>query len=349
MTLRNVLTRFALAWALSSPAQPLHAEVVFDWVAIGEVGNACDPQPAQAICPGAVAYDYAIARFEVTNAQYAEFLNAVDPTGANLLALYDPFMGIDAAGGGIDLVSGNPAGAKYVVKTSGGFGGTGFASKPVTYIAFYDAIRFVNWLENGQGSADTESGSYTLLGGTPIPSNDTSVARNPGATIVLPDDDEWYKAAYSDPVSSGYFDDPTGTGTTTTCGPPSAFPNQANCAGPSVDGTTDVGSYPGSPSPYGTFDQGGNVYEWNETLVFEFARGIRGGAYGAPVALLAASSFDPSWPGNSPPVGGFRVASLAAAPPVPTSSNRLAPVLLVVGLLIAGVAWLRRRARVRRA
>ena len=29
---------------------------------------------------------------------------------------------------------------------------------------------------------------------------------------------------------------------------------------------TSVGSYPGSASPYGTFDQGGNVFEWNEAI-----------------------------------------------------------------------------------
>ena len=29
--------------------------------------------------------------------------------------------------------------------------------------------------------------------------------------------------------------------------------------------TTEVGEFENSASPYGTFDQGGNVWEWNET------------------------------------------------------------------------------------
>ena len=41
---------------------------------------------------------------------------------------------------------------------------------PVVLVSFYDSIRFANWLHNGQGSGDTETG-YTLLGGTATPSN----------------------------------------------------------------------------------------------------------------------------------------------------------------------------------
>ena len=38
---------------------------------------------------------------------------------------------------------------------------------PVNYVDFYDALRFANWMNNGQGNGDTETGAYTLLGGTP--------------------------------------------------------------------------------------------------------------------------------------------------------------------------------------
>jgi formylglycine-generating enzyme required for sulfatase activity len=37
---------------------------------------------------------------------------------------------------------------------------------PVHFVSFYDALRFANWLTNGQGGGDTETGAYTLLGGT---------------------------------------------------------------------------------------------------------------------------------------------------------------------------------------
>ena len=59
-----------------------------------------------------------------------------------------------------------------------------------------------------------------------------------------------------------------------TCAAPSATPNTANCE-VAVGGPTDVGAYTLSASPYGTFDQGGNVSEWNETGLGS-TLGIRG-------------------------------------------------------------------------
>jgi hypothetical protein len=55
--------------------------------------------------------------------------------------------------------------------------------------------------------------AYTLLGGTPIPSNANSITRNGGARWFLPSEDEWYKAAYhkNDGVTGNYWDYPTST------------------------------------------------------------------------------------------------------------------------------------------
>ncbi len=69
-----------------------------DWVTVTGPGNACDTQ-AQG-CFGSVAYVYRISETEVTNAQYAEFLNAVAATDTN--ALYHTNMGLIAGLGGID-------------------------------------------------------------------------------------------------------------------------------------------------------------------------------------------------------------------------------------------------------
>jgi hypothetical protein len=63
-----------LILAISGPAQA----VTIDWVTVGDPGNACDIQSQG--CFGAVAYTYQIGKYEVTNAQYAEFLNAVADT-----------------------------------------------------------------------------------------------------------------------------------------------------------------------------------------------------------------------------------------------------------------------------
>ena len=42
----------------------------------------------------------------------------------------------------------------------------GFGPNPVRYVSFFDTMRFVNWLENGQTrGAGTESGVYTIADG----------------------------------------------------------------------------------------------------------------------------------------------------------------------------------------
>ena len=47
---------------------------------------------------------------------------------------------------------------------------------------------------NGQGAGSTESGAYTLSGNTGI------ITKNVSATVWLPSEDEWCKAAYYDPT-----------------------------------------------------------------------------------------------------------------------------------------------------
>ena len=55
-------------------AHSADAVVHIDWVTIGDPGNPLD----QITNRGSVAYTYLISRTEVTNAQYTEFLNAVE-------------------------------------------------------------------------------------------------------------------------------------------------------------------------------------------------------------------------------------------------------------------------------
>jgi sulfatase modifying factor 1 len=63
--------------------------VTMDWTPIGNPGNACDVQFQG--CFGAVSYRYSIGTYEVTNAQYAEFLNA--KAGSDPFGLFNPGMG----------------------------------------------------------------------------------------------------------------------------------------------------------------------------------------------------------------------------------------------------------------
>ena len=159
--------------------------------------------------PRSGGYNYRIGTYDVTASQYVEFLNAKDSSGSNPLGLYNSNMS-NVAVGGINFTAGNANGSKYSVISGRG-------NHPVNYVTWYDAFRFANWLNNGQGSGDTESGAYTLLGGTPTPSNGLSITRNAGATVFLPSEDEWYKAAYYDPGSSSYFDYPTSSNTQPNC------------------------------------------------------------------------------------------------------------------------------------
>jgi formylglycine-generating enzyme required for sulfatase activity len=269
------------------------AAVTIDWVSVGGPGNAADTTGY-----GAVATAYLISKHEVTNAQYAEFLNA--KSAADPLGLYNTAMGFGL--GGITR-SGSSGSYRY---------GTiaGREDRPVNYVSFYDSLRFFNWLNNGQGTGDTETGAYTLLGGMAIPSNGLTVTRNAGASIFLTSEDEWYKAAYYDVVSTSYFDYPTGSNTPTTCTIPGATANTANCAG-AVGDLTEVGSYTGSASPNGTFDQGGNDWEWNESILdTRSLRGLRGGSYLGNPTLPGASIRSRGDPSAESIGVGFRVASI---------------------------------------
>jgi hypothetical protein len=241
--------------------------VTIDWTPIENPGNACNPYPWG--CFGAVRYEYSIGTYEVTNAQYAEFLNA--KAASDPLRLYNTYMANPLFWGGIAR-SGSDGSYSYAPLA-------GRENMPVTNVSFYNALRFANWMNNGQGSGDTETGAYTFLGPytticnygcTAVPSNGTTVTRNAGARIFVTTKDEWYKAAYYSPAGVYLdfpFDSPVGSNPETICSTPAATPSRANCGG-AVRDFTVVGSYTGSPSPYGTFDQGGNAWEWTDGYNF---------------------------------------------------------------------------------
>ena len=70
----------------------LGAPPTIEMVPVGNAGN-----PADTSTYGAVSYPYSIGKYEVTNAQYAQFLNAVAVTDPN--ALYNTSMGSNVRGG----------------------------------------------------------------------------------------------------------------------------------------------------------------------------------------------------------------------------------------------------------
>ena len=72
----------------------VRGEILFDWATVGDAGNAPSTNAPGAVGSGgegSVDYEYRISKHEVTNEQYAEFLDAValeDPH-----ALFHPDMG----------------------------------------------------------------------------------------------------------------------------------------------------------------------------------------------------------------------------------------------------------------
>jgi formylglycine-generating enzyme required for sulfatase activity len=300
------------AFAMAGGVVSAYAQITIETVTVGNIGNAADTTGY-----GAVGYEYQIGKYEVTNAQYAAFLNAVAAT--DTFSLYNSNMGSNAAGG----ITRTGSSGSYTYATK-----SGFETKPVNYVSFWDAARFANWLNNGQGSAGTETGSYTL-GSVTNPVN-TSVTRNEGANWVVTSENEWVKAAYYDPNKGGpgvggYWLYPTQSASITT-----ADANYAN----SIGNVTNVGTYGSDASFYGTFDQGGNVWEWNESIS-STSRGLRGGSW-SNSELNLQSSNRLALDATNEGLLGFRVASLA---PIPEPSTYGA----AMGVMALGVVMMRRR------
>jgi formylglycine-generating enzyme len=261
-----------------SESRPVLRAVTIEWVDVGNPGNRADTaiMHDDTTGYGSVAYKYRISKYDVTNDQYVQLLNAKDPKGANALGLYNKRMG-NATFGGIKYNAGDADGGKYNVVPGRG-------NYPVTFITWNNAIRFANWLNNGQGDGDTESGAYTLVGGTPKPSNGDRITRNPGAKVFLPNENEWYKAAYYNSATGLYFKYGTSSDTAPTACPPRGAKNSANYRPSPRDPSgklTEVGAYAETTSPCGAFDMSGNVLQWNETLTMGGAytgRCVRGGS-----------------------------------------------------------------------
>lgn len=173
-------------------------DVGVEFFTIGSPGNDNNPKadPKTGNKFGKVDYIYEIGKYPVTNEQYAKFLNAkakADPYG-----LYDERMNEH-------ISPGNGVVVKYGIVRSGSEENyqysvlDGYAQKAVGWIEWFRAARFCNWMSNGQGDADTETGSYTLDRKSKgfIPVNDK-------ASVRLPTENEWYKAAYYNHSTSAY-------------------------------------------------------------------------------------------------------------------------------------------------
>ena len=255
---------------------------LLETVRVGNPGNAGDFVQFQGTF-GAVPYAFAIGKYEVTAGQYAAFLNATAATDPH--GLYDTRMWTHAEGCKIER-TGTPGSYAYSVASD-------WANRPVNFVSWGDAARFANWLHNGQpigppGRGTTEGGSY-LLDGKMADFELEGVVREPGATWVIPTENEWYKAAFhkNDGATGNYFSFATraDNGVSNDLIDPDPG-NNATYRGGTGDLTigppyhrTEVGAHENSESAYGTFDQSGNVQEFNETVPESDLRGIRNGSW----------------------------------------------------------------------
>jgi formylglycine-generating enzyme required for sulfatase activity len=274
-----------------------------EFVTIGNPNNAADTtgSPNPA---GSVAYTYNIGKYEVSRDMI---------TRANLA--------------GITMLN------------MSSFGGNG-VNRPATGISWYEAAKYVNWLNTSTGGTAAYKfvgGTFQLWSSTDAGYNASNMFRNSLAKYWLPSSNEWYKAAYGN-LNGTWNNYATGSDSA----PESvASGTAANTAvyTPQIS-PADITSA-GGLSPWGTMGQGGNVWEWIETAfdgsnnTAEEGRELRGGSWGSGVVDLRASNrnnLDPASQ-NSDNGLGFRVASV----PEPSALS-----LLAIGL---GILFRRSRKR----
>jgi len=324
-----------------------HAQITIPTVMVGDAGN-----PNDTTGYGGVSYIYNIAVTEVNLTQYTAFLNAVAATDP--YSLYNADMGTDSNSAGITR-DGSSGSYTYAVKGSG--------ARPVTYVSWYDAARFANWVANGQPTgvqqnSTTENGAYSLLGaisGVEFTKNAINPNTGTMTTWWIPNENEWYKAAYYDPSASGPSDDYWLYPTQSDSAPGNTIgtgANQANFKDTDYSVTqsenysssqnylTDGGAYSSSGSYYGTFDQGGNVWERTDAVTGSSGY-VRGGSWSSNTETL--QSYYRSGSGSTDELNflGFRLAGATeASMVVPEPSTALLIVMGGAGWLV----WRRRKA-----
>ncbi|MDZ4659773.1 MAG: SUMF1/EgtB/PvdO family nonheme iron enzyme [Bythopirellula sp.] len=271
-----------------------------EFVTIGNPGNAPDttgdPNPA-----GSVPYTYRIGKYEISE-QMIDKANALSGLG--------------------------------ITKDTRG------PDMPATSVRWDEAARFVNWLNISTGStpaykfsSSAPNANFQLWDPADAGYNPNNEYRNSLAKYFLPSVDEWYKAAYYNPIAGVYYNYPTGSDIAPIPAVNGTTPNTAVYDQLLTLGPAEV-TLAGGLSPYGTMAQGGNVQEWDESFIsspLNGPRGHRGGSWFSNASSLS------NLIRNTVTVGrtaddvsiGFRVASIV----IPEPSSMLLSMFATLALL----------------
>ncbi len=301
--LSGVATRVTLLTvALAAVASQANADAFgsgsdafdIDFVTIGDLNNPADTDGSPRPA-GSVAYGYRISTFEISERM------------------------IDAA---------NALGGLGITHSLRG------PDKPATDVSWFEAARFVNWLNTSSGyepaykfvevPAGGRGGGTVLEFALWEPGdpgyNPNNQFRNSLAQYVLPSSDEWYKAAYYDTETDSYFFFPTAGGVDPVAVASGTAAGTAVFQQDFAAGPADI-MLAGGPGPNGTVAQGGNVGEWLETEL-DFlnddpigSRLGRGGFWDTTLSALSSSSLGSAPPETEFVATGFRVVSI----PEPTA------------------------------
>jgi len=239
---------------------------------------------------GAVNYQYRIGKYEISQGQ-------IDAASANGLA-------------GMSI----PATAYNI-------------NQPAAYLSWFQAAAFVNWLNTSSGYQAAYNMSWNGSAYTMNLWNSSEAWKNGGVNLYrhsnaryfLPNENEWYKAAYYNPNNNTY----------------SLYPTQSNIAPlPVSAGSSDFTSVfspdpsvnqflvpadienAGGPSFYGTVGQGGNMVERLESASDGSNdnpgenRSARGGSFFQETFLLESTSRESHTPESQFWSLGFRIASV---------------------------------------
>lgn len=319
MRVRTFPVAAGLVWLASACPADIDPLSGIDFVTVGAAGNAPWTGGGSANGRGQVNYQYRIGKYEVTTAQWAEFMNAAfdRPAGDAIPWVQTPF--IWGASGTTPNNSANPNARHWTVPAGNEMRATGG-------ISWRTAAIYCNWLCNGKATNREAflTGAYDVstfasIGGRYL----DQLAHTPGAAYYIPTWDEWIKAAHYDPSKSnpdgttgGYWTYSNSSDSPLIAGPPDIGTANYGFTSPSPYSIM-LGSY-NVQSPWGLYDAAGFTGEWTEEALYGVPgdpptdRLYEGSQWGfeAVFADMVRSPGGGDFPGLSGSWVGFRIASI---------------------------------------